>query len=207
MPRSAAPPVRKLDPYKDHKAEYVAPKEPALVNTTKAKYLTCSGQGEPGGDAFQNAIAALYTVAYAVKMTKKLAEGVDYKVCTLEALYDLDPQTIADRKSWKWKLMIRIPDFIQTADLKNAVKQAMERGKSENVMAVKLESLSEGKCVQILHVGPYDQEEAACEKMKQFAESCHLHFRGLHHEIYLSDPRRIPPERLRTILRHPVAAN
>lgn len=205
MPRCAAPPDHKVDLYKEHKTEYVAPKEPVLVTTTKAKYLTFSGQGEPGGEAFQNAVGALYTVAYTVKMAKKAAQGADYKVCALEALYEI--ADMSDQTAWRWKLMIRVPDFVNATDLKHAVKQAMDKGKSESAMEVKLESLNEGKCVQVLHVGPYDQEQESCAKMQKFADEHHLSFRGLHHEIYLSDPRRVAPERLRTILRHPVTAN
>ena len=200
------PPNEKLDLYKVLKNEYVTPKAPALIQTTKGKYLTFCGQGEPGGEAFQNGIQALYNVAFTIKMRKKFEEGVDYKVCTLEGLYELGENPPEDRTLWKWTLMIRVPDYIGANDLKRAAKQLLDKGKPESVLGVKLQSIKEGRCVQMLHVGPYDAECATFAKMKEFVDSQGLHLTGLHHESYLSDPRRVPPERLRTILRHPVSA-
>jgi hypothetical protein len=201
--------MTKLDLYKELKSEYVTPKTPAIVETAKAKYLTVIGEGDPSGEVFQKAIAALYSVAYTIKMTKKFHDGVDYKVCALEGLWDIieNGETIADRNRWRWKLMIRVPDFIRATDLRAAAKQLIEKGKPEDVKAVQLEALKEGPCVQVLHLGPYSEEGPDIERMREFAASKGLQFRGLHHEIYLSDPRRTKPERLRTILRCPVGAS
>jgi hypothetical protein len=201
--------MTKLDLYKELKSEYVTPTTPAIVKTGKGKYLTVIGEGDPNGEIFQRAIAALYSVAYTIKMAKKFHGGVDYKVCALEGLWDIveDGETIADRNRWRWKLMIRVPDFIHATDLRAATKQLIEKGKPEDVRAVQLEALKEGPCVQVLHVGPYSEEGPTIERMREFAASKGLEFRGLHHEIYLSDPRRTKPERLRTILRCPVGAS
>ncbi len=197
--------TEKLDLYTQHKSEYVTPKEPALVDVSPAKYLTIDGQGAPGGDAFEAAIGALYGRAFTIKMTKKFA-GRDYKVCHLEGLWGDDPtKCIFDqpKETWRWKLMIRVPDFITAQDLKHAAAKLREKGKPAD--GVKLETLREGKCIQVLHVGPYSDEGETGRRMLALEREKGLVQHGLHHEIYLSDPRRVPPERLRTILRQPVA--
>jgi len=200
-------PAKKLDLYKVHKAEYVTPKKPALVVTKPAKYLAVTGTGAPASEEFQNRISALYGVAFTIKMAKKFA-GQDYRVCHLEGLWSVGQGNMNLRaqppETWNWKLLMRVPDFIKRADVKAAVKALAKKGKSPGAAAVRLEKLSEGTCVQMLHVGPYATEEETIAQMMAFATERGLAFHDLHHEIYLSDPRRVPPQRLRTILRHPV---
>ena len=202
------PATAKLDLYKVHKAEYVAPKQPALIKTQRAKYLSFSGSGAPAGGAFQKAVGALYNVAYTIKMAKKSA-GIDYKVSNLEGLWWGEKEAanfaLQPRDTWNWKLIIRVPDFISAKDLKDAIAALLEKGKTPETAEVKLEALSEGQCVQMLHVGPYAKECDTIAKMLAMAAENGLSCHGRHHEIYLSDPRRVPPERLRTILRLPVA--
>lgn len=200
--------TEKIDLYKTHKAEYAALREPALVTMKAAKYLAADGTGEPGGEFFQAALAALYQVAYTVKMTKKFSGGPDYKVCALEGLWWCeDPAKWEEtpKNAWRWTLLIRVPNFITARDLKDAVTAIRDKGKDTALAAkVRLETLTEGKCVQVLHVGPYSAEKETIARMHSFAEANGLAFHGRHHEIYLSDPRRVPPERLKTILRMPV---
>lgn len=206
MPKTAV--AEKVDLYKVHKAEYAASKEPALVDVKAAKYLAIEGQGEPGGEAFQAMIGALYQVAYTMKMARKFA-GQDYKVCALEGLYwGSGPDkcfAALPKAEWRWNLMIRVPDFITAADLKATVAKLNEKGKGDLAEKVRLESIKEGRCVQALHVGPYAAEGETIARMQTFTEASGLSFSGLHHEIYLSDPRRVAPDRLKTILRQPVA--
>lgn len=205
MPSAAA--AAKLDLYAAHKAEYVTPKQPVLIKTAPARYLTIEGTGKPGGEAFQAAIGALYNAAYAIKMTSK-SEGRDYKVCALEGLWwdASGERDLSDAPgTWNWKLLIRTPDFIHEKDLDKAVKDLQAKGKAAEVSRVKLEKISEGRCVQELHVGLYAEEPKTIAAMKDFAAAKGLYFAGRHHEIYLSDPRRVKPEKLRTILRMPVA--
>ena len=102
-------------------------------------------------------------------------------------------------------MLIRIPDFVGPKDLKRYHSEVRDKGKEAAVAEVEIKKLKEGRSVQVLHVGPYDQEAPTIAKMKSFATAEGLSFRGLHHEIYLSDPRRVAPEKLRTILRYPVA--
>ncbi len=198
--------ARKFDIYQRHKADYVTPSKPALVEMQPAQYLAIAGQGAPEGKVFQANISALYNVAFTVKMARKFA-GRDYTVSKLEGLWwanngksclEVSP------KDWNWKLMIRTPDFITQKDLDSAIAKLREKGKPAEVSEVKLETLDEGLCIQVLHVGPYDAEAPTIAQMEAFVGEKGLGFHGLHHEIYLSDPRRVPPARLRTILRHPV---
>jgi hypothetical protein len=200
--------AEKIDLYKLHKDQYIAPKNPQLVEIERAKYLVISGRGEPGGEEFTAKIGALYGMAYTIKMTRKFSGEQDYIICKLEGQWWLDNEgqdfSNVPKEQWNWKLLIRTPDFVRDDELNRAVETLLKKGKEPEVRQVKFESLSEGLCVQMLHVGPYEQEKETIVKMAAYVEEKDLEFHGCHHEIYLSDPRRVPPERLKTILRHPV---
>lgn len=199
--------MKKFDIYQAHKTEYVTPKKPLLVEMKPARYLAICGQGEPGGKEFQTQVGALYNVVFMVKMARKFA-GCDYTVSKLEGLWwgeDKNAVLLGEpREIWNWNLLIRTPDFITAKEVTTAIRKLKEKGKPAEVAEVKLESLDEGRCVQMLHVGPYDAEQPTLAAMMAFALEKGLAFHGLHHEIYFSDPRRVAPPRLRTILRHPV---
>lgn len=201
--------TEKIDLYKLHKDQYVAPKQPKLVEIHKAQYLAIRGRGEPGGEEFATKIGALYGVAYTIKMTRKFNGKQDYTVCKLEGQWWTDDKrqdfATTDPKQWNWKLLIRTPDFVGGDELDAAVETLLKKGKEPQVRQVRLESFTEGPCVQMLHVGPYDKEPETISQMVDFAGRQEMEFHGRHHEIYLSDPRRVPPERLKTILRHPVS--
>lgn len=196
----------KLDLFKKFHSEYVMPRQPVFVMVGPAKYITITGHGAPGGEQFKAHVSALYAVAFTMKMAEKTA-GYDYKVCHLEGQWwaedgtDFRAHKPAD---WEWRLMIRVPEFITQKELDTAVEAVIEKGKAALASDVRLEEIAEGRCVQVLHVGPYADEHPAVQKIQNFAEGKGLHLRGPHHEIYLSDPNRVPKERLRTILRYPV---
>jgi hypothetical protein len=198
--------MAKLDLYKLHKSEYVTPRRPVILGIKPARYLALTGHGAPGGPAFQAKLGALYNIAFTIKMAKKLA-GQDYAVCKLEGLWwgNKTKSSFVEepRDRWNWKLMIRTPEFIQNRDVSEAARNLLAKGRSVDVSEVKLESLREGRCVQVLHNGPYDRETITIESMQKFAAAAGLQLHGLHHEIYLSDPRRVDPPRLKTILRYP----
>ena len=196
--------TEKIDLFKLHKAEYASPKKPAIVSAGKGKYLSVAGKGGPGGEEFQSKVGSLYAAAYTLKFASK-EKGKDFAVCKLEgvfsggaALADLPPE------AWEWRLMIRMPDFIKPADLRVATEKLREKGKCPDVEELEFVDLAEGKCVQMLHVGPYTEEAETIQQMLAFAADEGLAPRGDHHEIYLSDPRRVEPARLKTILRQPV---
>ncbi len=199
--------AEKFDLYVLHKDEYLAPKTPQLVKVKPAKYLAIIGKGEPGGEAFTNKLGALYNVTFTIKMQQKFS-GTDYKVCKLEGLWwgnKNKPDFTGEPKSaWNWKLLIRTPDFITEKQLKEAAAGLREKGKSAEVAEVTLEKLNAGLCVQMLHVGPYDEERKTIALMLAFGQNEGFSFHGLHHEIYLSDPRRVAPKKLKAILRMPV---
>jgi hypothetical protein len=200
--------AEKIDLYKDNKDEYKATPKPALVETRPAVYLSITGQGAPGGSAFSDAIGALYGVAFTAKMTRKFAGKRDYVVCKLEAFWpNLNCEgATTDKEQWPWELAIRTPKFVTQTDVSQAVETLMKRGKGTDVQRVALRSVIEGMCVQALHMGPYENEGTTLAKMRTFAEKHGLRAAGAHHEIYLSDPRRVEPSKLKTILRQPVTA-
>ncbi|MBI5016047.1 MAG: GyrI-like domain-containing protein [Deltaproteobacteria bacterium] len=198
----------KLDLMKLHKADYAATGSPRILDVAPARYLAVVGQGAPGGEEFGRKVGALYAVAFTTKMARK-AEGRDYGVGKLEGLWWCDEApgwefAHAPRDLWQWKLLIRTPDFVTDVDVATAAKALAARGKTEPVGGVRLETLAEGTCVQVLHTGPYDAETDTIRGMHAFAEAEGYAFHGRHHEIYVNDPSRTAPEKLRTILRHPV---
>ena len=200
------PAAEKMDLYKDNKKEYAATPKPALVEVGPAVYLAISGKGAPGGPAFTDAIGALYGVAFTIKMTRKFAGKRDYAVCKLEALWPnlKCDEAMPAKEEWTWQLMIRTPKFITQKDLSQAVATLLKRGKGADVQRVELQTINEGLCAQALHIGPYDDEGRTIATMQALAESKGLHFSGTHHEVYLSDPRRVAASKLKTILREPV---
>ena len=215
-PAKAKPPTKKraatksakpLDLYATHSAEYVTPKEPVLIDVAPARYLGITGRGEPGGAAFTEAVGALYNVAFTVKMARKFA-GTLYTVSKLEALWWGDAPggdfMHEPRERWNWQLLIRTPDFITQSELTEHVTTLLGRGKPARVRDVQLVTIDERRCVQMLHVGPYAEEHRSLEAMHALAAREGLQVHGRHHEIYLSDPRRVAPAKLRTILRLPV---
>lgn len=199
--------TEKLDLYKEYKSEYVTPKQPTLIDAGPAGYLAIDGQGLPGGEMFTTHLQALYSIAFTIKMTSKFA-GRDYRVCHLEGIWrgvgagvDL---AATPPEEWKWTLMIRTPQFITQTELSQARAALEKKKKPPQYKQVRLDSLAEGRCVQMLHVGPYETEPETIQIMREFVMENNMRFAGPQHEIYLSDPRRVPPQRLRTILRIPV---
>lgn len=195
--------TRKIDLFKEHGDEYVARQTPAIVKVKKARYLAIEGRGAPGGDAFQSAVGALYGMAFTIKMTRKFAGRGDYVVGKLEAQY-ANAGADVSMDDWRWRLMIRTPEIVGKRDLATAAEKLEAKGATEPVRDVQLLDIREGPCVQMLHVGPYDREHETIARMLDFAAAEGWSPHGEHHEIYLSDPRRVAPEKLRTILRLPV---
>jgi hypothetical protein len=196
----------RLDLYAKHKNEYVAGKLPSLVRVGPARYLSITGRSAPGAEPFVQAMGALYHVAFTIKMANKSA-GRDYAVTKLEGLWWLDAPVASPTMStvWNWQLLLRVPPFIKERELRSTIEGLVAKGKGDEVRRVQLVDLTEGECVQILHIGPYTEEKESIEKMRAFAAQAGRSLVGKHHEIYFSDPRRVKPEKLRTILRYQVA--
>jgi hypothetical protein len=186
-------------------------KEAQEVLVPELQFAMVDGEGAPeGSEEFQNAIAALYGVTYTMKFSRKKAGiGPNYSVSPLEGLWwmadgaDFDMSRPAD---WRWTLMIMQPDFITREEFTRTVSQLAIEKRNAFLNRLRLELFDEGKVVQILHIGPYDQEARSLEKLQAYVKAHGYKFRGKHHEIYLGDPRRAKPDKLRTILRHPISS-
>jgi hypothetical protein len=197
----------KVDLFKLHKLDYIAPKKPQTCYVDNAYYLTIDGIGGPGEENFNDAVAALYAVAYTVKMTRKKHNLGDYVICKLEARYwssNEECLSKQDKSQWHWQLMIRTPAQVEVSDIEQAAKVLIAKGKTSAVGKVKLIEHKFSQCIQMLHIGPYEAEHQTIAQMLAFANEQQLSATGEHCEIYISDPRRIPAERLKTILRMPV---
>ncbi|KON30023.1 hypothetical protein AC482_04975 [miscellaneous Crenarchaeota group-15 archaeon DG-45] len=198
----------KLDLRKELKRLYTAGKEPETIDAPEGRFITITGRGSPGGEAYQAALGALYSVAYTVKFNSK-REGRDFAVMGLEGLWWWDePWTdlheAPPKEEWRWKSMIRQPDFV-TEDMVEAAREEVRSKKGlAEVDDVVLETFDEGLSAQVLHVGPYSEEGPTIERLHAFISENGYRMRGRHHEIYLSDPRRAAPERWRTIIRQPI---
>ena len=183
-----------------------------IVDVPDMQYLMIDGHGDPNTSlAFSEAVEALYPVAYKLKFASKRDLGRDYVVPPLEGLWwadDMSSFTAAREKSqWDWTLMLMVPQWIDRAMFSTAVEQAGDRNRPMRVDEVRLEALSEGQCVQTLHVGSFDDEAETLMRMHdEFIPGQGLRMVGKHHEIYLSYFRRVAPEKQRTILRQPVAS-
>lgn len=202
--------MSKLDLKKELKEFYRASaKQPNIVDVPEGKFVTIVGRGAPGGPAYHTALNALYSAVYAIKFKHK-AKGKDFSVMTLEGLWWWDDPSITDlddappRAEWNWKSMIRIPDFVTENIVEDAKRIVKEKKGIKEADKIKLEAFHEGISAQIMHIGPYSEEGSTAKRLHDFIGESGYGMRGLHHEIYMSDPRRVSPERLKTILRQPI---
>jgi hypothetical protein len=183
-----------------------------IVDVPDLQYLMIDGHGDPNTTpAFTGATEALYPLAYRLKFASKRTLGRDYVVMPLEGLWwadDMDAFTASrDKSRWDWTLMIMVPGWIDQGMVDDAMEQIAAMARPRRLHEVRLASLSEGRCVQTLHVGSYDEEAEVLTRMHhEFIPDNALRMAGKHHEIYLSDARKVRPEKLRTILRQPVSA-
>ncbi|NVM23621.1 MAG: GyrI-like domain-containing protein [Desulfobacterales bacterium] len=199
--------MSKLDLRKELKAYYSAKRKPEIIDVPPSKFLSILGKGDPNGDEYHQAIQALYGMSYTLKFDQK-AKGHDYTVMHLESLWWIengifDLNNPAPRESWRWKSMIRQPDFI-TEEMVEEIRPDVREKRGPKVDEVKLETFHERLSAQVLHVGPYSEEGPTIQLLHDYIKEQGYRERGDHHEIYMSDPRRSKPENLKTILRHPV---
>lgn len=203
--------MSKLDLVAANPVAYRARSNPRLVEPEPGRFLIVDGQGAPeveGGD-FSLAMGALYGVAWTLKFMHKAREQ-DFKVAPPESWWWIDSDDraawrTAPRSQWCWRAAIRVPSFVTDEDLAEAREQLAARGKEGRFELVELADVDEGECVQVLHKGPYADEEPTISAMHAWVAEQGLSLRGPHHEVYLSDPKRTKPERLKTILRHGVS--
>lgn len=196
----------KLDLAKEYKSYYRAGPKPEIVEFNTVKHLTIEGKGEPAGKVFTSKVEALYPLAYGIKKVCK-DQGSDFGVPKLEGLWwveDNKPALEVPRNEWCWKLLIRMPDFVSTKMMLSIQPEVSKKKKNDLIQEISFELITEGKCVQVMHVGPYSTEPETINKLLDFVKDNGLTVNGLHHEIYISDPRKTIPEKIKTLIRYPV---
>ncbi|MBP8239182.1 MAG: GyrI-like domain-containing protein [Saprospiraceae bacterium] len=210
--------MEKIDLTKLYKSYYTAKAIPELVQVDRAVFVSILGKGDPSGASFVADIQLLYPVAYGVKAICKAA-GRDFGVPKLEGQWWFDEEKFGSpsmdeapvkvpRSEWEYRLLIRLPDFVEEAMVAQAVQTVVSKKKMPDAAKVHFFEMTEGACVQIMHTGPFSEEPATLQKLNEFMQAKGMRKNGLHHEIYLSDFRTTAPEKLKTILREPfVPAN
>lgn len=199
----------KIDFKKEYKQLYAPPKELELVEVPEMQFLMVDGNSSPESQEYMEALEALYAVAYKLKFASKQQLGKDYVVPPLEGIWWADDMSAYtdnyDRDQWRWTLMIMTPDWISPELFSETIEVVREKKNPVALDKVRLESYDEGLSVQIMHIGPYADEAPTIARMhKEFIPENGLVENGHHHEIYLGDPRKVAPEKLRTVLRQPV---
>ena len=201
---------------KEYKEFYLPKAKPEIITVPKANYIAVRGKGNPNeeGGSYQQAVGILYAVAYTLKMSYKTDYKIDgffeYVVPPLEGFWwqdGIDGVDYSDKSSFNWISVIRLPDFITEKDFNWAVETATKKKKLDCSSAEFL-TINEGLCIQIMHIGSYDDEPASVKLMDDYLNengyANDMNQSRLHHEIYLSDPRKIEPEKWKTVIRHPI---
>jgi hypothetical protein len=202
--------MKKLDVKKQWKDLY-GTKAGAIVavNVPPLTYLMVDGEGDPNtAQSYQEAIEALYSLSYTLKFSlKKSPRAIDYGVMPLEGLWWADDPRVfsqAEKSSWKWTAMILQPDVIAQAEVDAAFEQVRKKKNPAALDRVRFATLEEGPSAQVLYIGAFSEEGPTIQRIHDFIHAAGKELRGKHHEIYLSDPRRTAPEKLKTIIRQPM---
>jgi len=206
--------VGKIDFKRELRGLYASPRKPTAVEVPELAFLMVDGHGDPNTSAqYRDAVSALFSVSYAARFALKRAGVIDYGVMPLEGLWwvpDMATFSTEDKSEWDWTMMIRQPDAA-TPDLLAHLADEVATKKSIRIAKeLRLISFEEGTAAQVLHVGPYATEASTIVRLHEFIREQGFTFHGhrhKHHEIYLGDPRRSAPEKLRTIIRQPYAAS
>ncbi|MCO7125366.1 GyrI-like domain-containing protein [Sporolactobacillus shoreicorticis] len=203
--------MNKVDYKKDFKELYLPKQKPVIVRVPEIRFAMIEGSGDPNGERFSQATAALYSLSYAVKMSYKsklVPEGYyEYIVFPLEGIWDLVDKTVPTtvKSNFKYTLMIRQPDFLTNELFERFLSETKKKKPNPLLDKVRFSAMDEGLCCQMLHKGSYDDEPASFERMAEFcSEQGYLRTTQTHREIYLSDPRRTAPEKVKTVLRYQV---
>lgn len=206
--------MNKLNLSKQYPSCFSAKTKPEIIDVGFAQYIAIEGKGDPSGLEFSANIESLYPVAYAIKFAFK-ALNKDFVVSKLEGQWWYDEgifsgntmdtvTTEVPRSEWYYRLLIRMPDFVDSSDLETAKKKVFLRKNNPSVKNITWFTMTEGKSVQILHTGPFSTEKETLKILSKFINEQKLERNGLHHEIYLSDFKKTAAEKLKTILREPV---
>lgn len=204
--------MAKVDMKKELKELYFPPKKPVMVDVPEMNFLMVDGGGDPNtSQEYKDSIEVLYTMSYTLKfMIKGENPEHDYTVMPLEGLWwadDMSSFLAGEKGEWKWTSMIMQPEFVTEKHVGEAIGQVKEKKDPIALPKCRFEAFREGLSGQIMHIGPYAEEAPNIEKLHAFIKEQGHEFDGLvqkHHEIYLSDPGRTAPERLKTVIRQPV---
>lgn len=200
--------MKTIDLKKTLKPYYTAAAtKPVLLEIPKMNAFMVDGTGDPNSPPFQEAVGSLYSVAYTLKFSFKKDKAIDYPVMALEGLWWADDPAFfmsGQRDEWKWTLFIVLPDVVTKKDVDAAIATVKKKAKFPRFPDVRFEKFAEGKAAQVMHIGPYAAEGPTIERLHKYVAELGYRLRGKHHEIYLGDPRRAAPEKLKTIVRHPV---
>ena len=201
--------MQKVDLKKEFKYLYLPPTNSIVeVEVPSFTYLMIDGEGDPNGShIYSEAVEALFAVSYTAKfMVKRSAQQIDYAVMPLEGLWwaeDMSEFSVEDKSNWKWTMMILQPDFVSAEVLESAIAEVQKKKNLSALQRIRLESLSERRCAQVMHIGPFTEEGPTIARLHQFIDE-RSQKTGKHHEIYLSDIRKAAPEKWKTILRQPM---
>ena len=205
-----------FDYKKEYKEFYMPKQTPSIVEVPKMNYIAVRGKGDPNQEEgeYKESIGLLYAIAFTIKMSYKGSHAIDgyfqYVVPPLEGFWWLEGTTSIDyshKEKFNFISVIRLPDFVSEEDFRWAVDEATEK-KQKDFSKVEFFAYEEGLCVQCMHMGPYDDEPKTIESMDSYAAEqgygIDISAERFHHEIYLSDPRKCKPDRLKTVIRHPI---
>ena len=205
-----------FDYKKEYKEFYMPKNKPTIVDVPKMNYIAVRGKGNPNAEEgeYKQAIGLLYGIAYTIKMSKKTDHQIDgffdYVVPPLEGFWwqeGINGIDYSHKEDFCWISLIRLPDFVTKADFDWAVEEATRKKKTD-FSKVEFLTYQEGLCVQCMHIGSYDNEPATVELMNSYAQEngyvTDISATRYHHEIYLSDARKVAPEKLKTVIRHPI---
>lgn len=210
--------MEKLDYKKKYKDLYLPKTKPSIVDVPEMTFVMVDGHGDPNTSlAYKNALEVLYGISYAIKMSKMKGnepEGYfEYVVPPLEGLWwlgdnDFPVTEITDKSKFNWVSMIRQPEFVTPEVFEGAKEVLLKKNPDVDLSTTRLARFTEGLCAQVMHIGPYDHEAETIRRLTDFInESDHItdiHKERRHHEIYLGDPRKTAPEKLKTVIRHPI---
>lgn len=200
--------MEKIDLKKELKALYrPSAREVSEVDVPRFNFLMIDGEGDPNtSQAYREAVEALFSVAYAVKFAARKEQRIDHVVMPLEGLWwadDMSTFVSGDKARWKWTLMIMQPSWVPAKSVESTLRRLQDEKERPGLAKLRLEAFDEGRCAQILHIGPFSEEGPAIERVHGHIASRSA-LRGKHHEIYLSDVRRAAPENWKTVIRQPM---
>ena len=200
---------QKLDLTNTYKNLYApSAKAPGMVHVPAFNFLMIDGHGDPNNNpVYAEVVEALYSLSYTLKFAIKKAEGIDYAVMPLEGLWwtpDMADFSVEDKSNWDWTMMIVQPELVTAEWVERARAEAIKKKGLSALERIRFERYEEGPSAQIMHIGPYAAEAPTIARLHAFIEEQGRALGGKHHEIYLSDPRRAAPDKMKTVIRQPV---